>query len=146
MLRNILKARYGQLWNMHMAFVRKMPYMKHLGIARSSACPLCHCEDSGSHILGGCRHRDMTKSYIDRHNKAGRLIFKAIMNGTKGNNTFIADLGTQECMQGMGAMDTRLPPWLASASTIAAYTEAELPEDENEALGTDVTDSHNNLI
>ena len=122
-LRNTLKARYGQLWNMNMAFVRKMPYMKHLCVARSNACPLCSFEDSGSHILGGCRHRDMTKAYIERHNEAGRLIFKAIRNGTMGNNTFIADLGTKTHMQEMGALDTRLPPWLACESTIKDYSD-----------------------
>ena len=117
-LRNTLKAGYGQLWYMNMAFVRKMPYMRHLCVARSNACPLCSFEDSGSHILGGCRHKDMTKAYIERHNEAGRLIFKAIRNGTMGNNTFIADLGTKTHMQEMGALDTRLPPWLACESTI----------------------------
>ena len=122
-LRNTLKARYGQLWNMNMAFVRKMPYMKHLCVARSNACPLCSFEDSGSHILGGCRHKDMTKAYIERHNEAGRLIFKAIRDGTMGNNTFIADLGTKTHMQEMGALDTRLPPWLACESTIKDYSD-----------------------
>ena len=73
LLRNVLKARYGQLWNMNMAYVRKMPYMRGLRTATSNACPLCSLlEDSGSHLLGGCRHRDMVKSYIARHNEAGR--------------------------------------------------------------------------
>ena len=61
----------------------------------------------------------MVKSYIARHNKAGRLIIKAITKGTSGNNVFIADLGTQENMQAMGALDTRLPPWLAQETTIS---------------------------
>ena len=43
----------------------------------------------------------VVKSYIARHNEAGRLIFKAITKGTSGNNGFIADLGTQENMQAM---------------------------------------------
>ena len=53
----------------------------------------------------------MVKSYIARHNDADRLILKAIIMGTSGNNVFIADLGTQENMQAMGALDERLPPW-----------------------------------
>ena len=61
----------------------------------------------------------MVKSYIARHNEAGRLILKAITKGTSGNNVFIADLGTQENMQAMGALDTRLPPWLAQETTIS---------------------------
>ena len=90
-----------------MAYVRKMPYMKGLRVATSNACPLCCLTDSGSHILGGCRHKDMVKSYIERHNEAGRLILKVIVIGTK-SNTFIADLGTKERMQEMGALETWL--------------------------------------
>ena len=102
-----------------MAYVRKMPYMRGLRTATSNACPLCSQEDSGSHLLGGCRHKDMVKSYIARHNEAGTLILKTITKGTSGNNVFIADLGTQENMQAMGALDTRLPPWLAQETTIS---------------------------
>ena len=40
MLRNVLKAQFGQLWNMNMAYARKMPYMKGLRVATSNACPL----------------------------------------------------------------------------------------------------------
>ena len=61
----------------------------------------------------------MVKSYIARHNEASRLILKAITKGTSGNNVFIADLGTQETMRVTGALDTRLPPWLAQESTIS---------------------------
>ena len=34
-------------------------------------------------------------------------------------SSLIADLGTQENMQAMGALDTRLPPWLAQETTIS---------------------------
>ena len=74
---------------------------------------LCSLEDSRSHLLGSCRHQDMVKSYNARHNEAGKLILKAITKGTSGNNVSIAYLGTHEDMQAMGALDTRLPPWLA---------------------------------
>ena len=100
-----------------MAYVQKMPYIRGLRTATSSECQLCSLGDSGSHLLGG-RHQDMVKSYIARHNEAGRLILKAITKGTSGNNVFIADLGTQENMQAMGALDMRLPPWLAQETTI----------------------------
>ena len=91
-LRNVLKARYGRLRNMNMAYVQTMPYIRGLRTATSNACPLCSLEDSGSHLRGGCRHQDMVKSYIARHNEAGRLILKAI---------------------------THLPPWLAQETTIS---------------------------
>ena len=58
-------------------------------------------------------------SYIARHNEAGRVILEAITKGTSGKNVAIADLGTQEYMQAMGAQDTRLPPWLAQETTIS---------------------------
>ena len=60
----------------------------------------------------------MVKSYIARHNEAGRLIIKAIAKGTSGNNFFIADLGTPENMQAPEALEMRIPPWLAQATTI----------------------------
>ena len=69
----------------------------------------------------------MTKCYIERHNEAGLLILKAIAKGTKSNNTFIADLGSKKWMQEMGALDRRLPPWLACESTIR-----ELHNDESD--------------
>ena len=121
-LRNVLKALYGQLWNMNvhinMAYVQKMPCIQGLRTATSNARPLCSLEVSGSHLLGGCRHRDMVKSYVTRHNEAGRLILEAMTKGTSGNNGFIADLGTEQIMQAVGAPDTRLPPWLAQETTI----------------------------
>ena len=61
----------------------------------------------------------MVKSYIVRQNEADRLILKAITTGTNGNNVSITDLGRQENMQAMGALDTRLPPWLAQETTIS---------------------------
>ena len=61
----------------------------------------------------------MVKSYIAGHNEAGRLIIKAITKGTSGNNVFNADFGTQENLQAMGALVTRLPPWLAQETTIS---------------------------
>ena len=62
--------------------------------ATCNACPLWSLEDSGIHFLGACRHRDMVKSYIARHNETGRLILEAITKGTSGNRVSIADLGT----------------------------------------------------
>ena len=52
------------------------------------------------------------------HNEAGRLILKVTTKGTSGNTVLIADLGTEQIMQGMGTLDTRLPPSLAQEFTI----------------------------
>ena len=59
----------------------------------------------------------MVKSYIARHNEADRLTLKAINKGTSGNNVFTTDLGTQENMQAMGALE-RWVPWLAQETTV----------------------------
>ena len=112
MLRNTLKARYGQLWNKHMAFIRNMPYRNGLGVARNDSCPLCGQPDSGSHILGGCGHPEMKKGYISRQNAAGRLILKAMQSGTKGNCFTIADIGSHDKLEGIETQGTRLPAWL----------------------------------
>ena len=61
---NVLKARYGQLWNMNMTYDRQIPYIRGLRTATSNECPLCLLEDSGSHLLGGCRHRDMVTATL----------------------------------------------------------------------------------
>ena len=51
----ILKYRYGQLWNMKIAFRQQRPYFPGLRIPRSDKCPHCGQADSGGHILGGCK-------------------------------------------------------------------------------------------
>ena len=140
MLRNTLKARYGQLWNKHMAFIRNMPYRNGLGVARNDSCPLCGQPDSGSHILGGCGHPEMKKAYISRHNAAGRLILKAIQSGAKGNCFTIADIGSHDKLEGIETQGTRLPAWLISEDTIktvsrkpvtdAAHTEYPAQQDK----------------
>ena len=80
----------------------------------SNVCPLCYREDSRvwqSSPFGGWRHRDLVKSYVARHNEAGKSILKAITKGTNGNNVFIADLGRKENMQAIGALGTSLLGW-----------------------------------
>ena len=120
-----------------------MPYIGGWRTATSNTCPLCYPEDSGSHLLGGS-HRNIVKSYFARHNKAGRLILSAITEGTSGNNVFIADLGTQENMQAVGALDTRLPPQLAQQTTISGLLQD--GEERDRINGSlDITASHDPL-
>ena len=54
MVTMILKYRYGQLWNMKIAFWQRRAYFPCLRIPRSDKCPRCGQADSGGHILGGC--------------------------------------------------------------------------------------------
>ena len=95
-----------------MAYAQKMPYIciRGLRTATYNACLLCSLEDSGIHLLGGCRHLDMVNSYLARHNEASRLILKAFTKGISGKNVFVADLGTQDTMQAISALDTHWPP------------------------------------
>ena len=91
---NVLEARDSQWWNIDMAYVCKMPpNFRGLRTATSNACALSALGDSSRHLLGGCRHRDMVKSYIEHHDEAGKLILEAITMGTIGNNVFITDPG-----------------------------------------------------
>ena len=117
-----MSTRYGQLWNMDMAYVQTMPYIRGLGTA---TCRLCSLEDSSSHLLGGCRHQDMVKSYIERHNEAGRLILQAIAMGSSGYNLFIAPLCTTQNMQARGGSDRYLPFRLAQKTTSLGLLQAE---------------------
>ena len=84
-VKQLLKARYGQLWNKHMAHVRGMPYMPGQSIARDSKCPLCSGEDSTSHFLGGCLDSDMLSWFISRHDEAARICIVAMKKGSNGN-------------------------------------------------------------
>ena len=90
-LRNVLRARCGQLWNLNMADGQKIPHIRGLWTATFNACPLCFLVDSGSHLLGGCRRRDIIKSYIKRHHEAGILITKTVKQGANDINVFTAD-------------------------------------------------------
>ena len=65
----------------------------------------------------------MKKHFIARHDTAGRLMMKAIQAGTKGDNTFVADLGKKTEMQ-LGATSTRLLPGIVTEATIQRYIES----------------------
>ena len=76
MVTMILKYRYGQLWNMKIAFRQQRPYLPGLRIPRSDKCPHCGQADSGDHILGGCNVPAFKAMYIARHDQALRLVLK----------------------------------------------------------------------
>ena len=61
--------------------------------------------------LGGCRHQDLLKSNTGGDNQAGRLIIKAITNG---KTTLIADHGTKQTIEELGAPNMLLPPLAGS--------------------------------
>ena len=113
----ILKNRYGQLWNMRIAFWQQRPYVPGLRDPRSDKRPHCGRADSGGHILGGCSVPAFKAMYIARHDQALRLILKSIAKGDHGYYT-IADIGRAELIEDMGVSAKRIPPWLLSDSCL----------------------------
>ena len=112
MITNLLKCRQGNLWTMKLAFQRNMAYMKGLPNATTDQCPLCHMPDSTGHMLGGCMHREMKAMYIARHDKAMRQVLKQVLQGKHGGYYVIADVGTLEGLQQLGAHSKRIPDFV----------------------------------
>ena len=67
---------------------------KRFGMVKSDACPLCRQPDGCSHIASGCRHAAMERMYTERHNRAGRILLRAISKGDRGNDLVMADVGS----------------------------------------------------
>jgi ribonuclease HI len=88
--RSTLLLRTGTLHNQKRA--------KWFGMATTDTClaPGCGQPDSGSHIAGGCQNKTMQCMYSERHNRAGRIILRAISKGSKGGDLVAADLGKAE--------------------------------------------------
>jgi ribonuclease HI len=84
-----MKYRTGCLFNRKLAYMFKM--------AQTPKCILCGHVDGGHHIASGCPKH--LKMYTDRHNKAVRLIIKAICQGRKGGYLVMADAGRKEKCQ-----------------------------------------------
>ena len=116
----LLKYRFGQLWNMKIAFRQQRPYLPGLGLPRSALCPHCKQPDSGGHILGGCKLPPFNAMYIKRHDSALRIVLKAIMKGAHGGFYTIADIGRDELTKDLGVNNKRIPTWLLPDSTLEA--------------------------
>ena len=119
MVTMLLKYRFGQLWNMKIAFRQQRPYFPGLKVPRSDKCPHCGQADSGGHILGGCHVAVFKAMYIARHDQALRLILKSIVTGDHGGYYTIADIGRAELIEDMGVSAKRIPPWLLPDSCLA---------------------------
>jgi hypothetical protein len=79
-------------------------------------CVLCGQMDGGHHSLSGCPH--MSGMHIDRHNAAGRIILKALLQGGRGADVVMHDVGhghadamLKDTRHG-GGFATRIPPWV----------------------------------
>ena len=73
---DLLKARFGRLWNKKLAFMFKMPYLAGESTARDMKCP--GDPDSAGHMIGNCSHKEMKALYIARHDRATRQVIKEI--------------------------------------------------------------------
>jgi ribonuclease HI len=57
-------------------------------------CPLCGQPDSCMHIASGCPK--LSGLYTERHNRAARILVKAILKGSLGANIIQADIGSAD--------------------------------------------------
>jgi ribonuclease HI len=92
-------------------------------VAPTPNCILCGQLDGGHHSLSGCPH--MSGMHIERHNKAGHIILKAILQGGRGADVVMHDIGHSQddsLPQGggtamahatrTGGFATRIPSWV----------------------------------
>ena len=131
----ILKYRFGQLWNMKLAYRQGRPYLPGWPLPRSDKCPHCRQPDSGGHILGGCNHKVMKSLYISRHDEAMRKVLKHINQGKHGAFLKIADIGRDELTKDLGVLDKRIPTWLIPDGTLQTCG---LPADLRNKLRPDI--------
>ena len=115
---NLLKARWGQLWNKNIARRQKMSYMPGQARATDAACLLCGEHDGITHMLGNCSHPMMKAMYIERHNAATRKVLRLILKGSRGSCYMLADVGSTDKLGNIGPLDSRLPEWLVPTNIL----------------------------
>ena len=69
-------------------------------------CPLCGQPDSCTHIASGCPK--LSGLYTERHNRAARILLKAILKGSLGASIHQADVGCADKMARSGLNPTDL--------------------------------------
>ena len=114
----VLKYRFGQLWNMKLAYLQRRPCLSGFPMLRSDRCPHCHQPDSRGHILGGYGHSDMKSLYISCHDEAMRKVMKATNQGRHGSYLKIADNGRDKLIRDLGVVSERVPDWLVTDDTL----------------------------
>ena len=111
-----LRLRWGHFWNRKLAYRYRLKYGHEPSPPTNCTCPICHQgPDGGSHIMAGCRHPNMTGAYINRHDKAVKIIQNSIAKGDLGNCTTFMDAGAQADLPAE-VQAKRLPDWLRPAA------------------------------
>lgn len=99
-----------------MAYVRKMPYIRGLTTPASNACPLCSLEDSGSHLLVAADTETWSRATLHDTAMLADLSSRQSQREQVATMCSLLTLAHKN-MQAMGALDMRLPPWLAQETT-----------------------------
>jgi ribonuclease HI len=68
----------------------------HPPAAPDAPCAVCGGPDSGTHIMGGCRHADTQRLYINRHNRGLLCVAEAVSRGNHGAGYMVLDATSLE--------------------------------------------------
>jgi hypothetical protein len=86
-------------------------------VAPTANCVLCGQLDGGHHSMSGCPH--MSGMYTERHNVGGRILLKALLQGGRGSDVVMHDVGhaadaalIQHAPTSGGSFTTRIPEWV----------------------------------
>ena len=85
-IRSGFNFRIGHIYN------RKHVH-RYSGLPGVPLCPLCGNPDSGTHIMLACKCEEMHKLYVERHNKAVRIIANAALKGQYASSYHTVDGG-----------------------------------------------------
>ncbi len=120
-MRCTIQIRTGTLYTQQHAL-----WFKH--IVGPPLCPLCRQPDGIIHILSGCQHQMIRCQVTERHNIAGRLIYKALSKGSLGAGVVYTDIGSRERLEQQGlpaaAHNRTLPHWLIPNPTLRCRANA----------------------
>ena len=81
MIKHALKYRFGQLCNMKIAYRQNRPYLPGMPMSFNARCPHCGMQESGGHILGGCRNAIFKARY-----QVYQQTRRSHTEGTQGNH------------------------------------------------------------
>ena len=143
-VKQVLKARYGQIWTKRRARNFRMPYFRGGKVSDDIRCPLCGRDDSTGHMLGECHAPDMKSIYIERHNEAARMILSEVMKGEYGNRIVCMDVGSNSKVEHLGVRNRKIPSTIISDRTLLMHemTTEDRAKLRPDALIIESTDAH----